>query len=194
MVSSLFSGCCKIDSSQGEGSNICSMEEPEMCHTSHFSNMSAHRLSSSTTDLRVWQHHHYPIPCHLLLGVITFSQPFLYFQVNIMTFLRIGHIKKSHGFLLFCTLKAWRWSCTLQSSYFCKSCFVLSSEQWCKLIWLTPRRELGGFPTGIHHTSKSPLTLESTLTYVIPGENLMTWNRMRVAIKSGKGMKEKVLK
>ena len=77
---------------QGEGSHICSMEEPEMCHTTHFSNLSAHRLSSSTTDLRVWQHHHYPIACHLLLGVITFSQPFLYFQVKIMTFLRITQL------------------------------------------------------------------------------------------------------
>ena len=109
MVLRLFSGCCKIGSSQGEGSNICGMEEPEMCQTAAFptcqpttkykfkcqkktKNLSAHRLSSSTTDLRVWQHHHYPIACHLLLGVITFSQPFLYFQVKIMTFLRITQL------------------------------------------------------------------------------------------------------
>ena len=74
---------------QGEGSQIC-MEDPEKCHTSHFSNMSACRVpqltrefGNTTTTLSL-------VTC--FREFFTFSQPFLYFQVNIMTFLRITQL------------------------------------------------------------------------------------------------------
>ena len=38
----------------------------EVSHQPLFQHVS---LSGSTTDSRVWQHHHYPIACHLLSGV-----------------------------------------------------------------------------------------------------------------------------
>ena len=103
--------------------------------------------------------------CHFLI-------PFLYYQIKMLKCLIIEYLKESYDFVLFCTLKAWRWCCTLQSSCFAQvlSWAVVQADMADPLrgSW----RELGGFPTGIHHTSKSPLTLESALTYHIPGESL----------------------
>ena len=134
-----------------------------MSHQPLFQHVS---LSGSTTDSRVWQHHHYPIACHLLSGV------FYIFSALFVLSGKYNDISKNHTTSFCFVLLKHDVDLALFKAAVLQKLFCVE-QQWCKLIWLTPRRELVGFPTGIHHTSKSPLTLESALTFGIPGENLM---------------------